>query len=168
MKKILLSMVVVAVLAVAFFGVSTAFAQTPTPGTSGYGMGAGRGMRGGIAGAGLQGTQSGILHDEIVAAFAQKLGLTVDEINTRLANGETLSQIAASKGYTFDQFTALMVEARTQAIDAAVKAGTLTQAQADWMKTRGMFMNGQGRFGQGAGQGRFANPSCPYYNQTTP
>lgn len=69
-----------------------------------------------------------------------------------------MGQIATSKGLTTEQFSALMVDARNQAIDQAVKAGTLTQAQADWMKQRGAgqmggIMNGQGQ-AQGQAQGQ--------------
>jgi hypothetical protein len=69
-----------------------------------------------------------------------------------------------------------MTDARTQAIDQAVKAGTLTQAQADWMKTRGGAMNNGGMMGagqRGAGRGMRGNgtgdpATCPYFNQTNP
>ncbi len=133
-------------------------------------MGYGRGMRGGMGqGAGYgynaTGTGEGILHDAMISYFAEKLGLTVDQINTRLANGETLAQIAYYTGLTVDQFRTLMVDARSQAIDQAVKDGTLTQAQADRMKQRGAGMGG-GRgagIGRGVGQGQYANPACPYY-----
>ena len=134
----------------------------------------GRGTRGGMMG-NAAGTvdQDGPMHDEMMAAFAQKLGISVDDLNARLAKGETMAQIAASKGFTADQFTALMTEARAQAIDQAVKNSTLTQAQADWMKQRGaggMMGNGQnmgGRGMRGAGQGQFTNPNCPH-TQTNP
>ncbi len=116
------------------------------------------------AGMGLAGSGQGILHDAMIAAFAQKLGISVDDLNARLAKGETMAQIASSKDLTAEQFIALMKDARTQAIDQAVKDGTLTQAQADWMKTRGgMFGAGQGA---GRGMGRGNAGSCPYYPQT--
>ena len=64
-----------------------------------------------------------------------------------------------------EQFQTLMADARSQAIDQAVQAGTLTQAQADWMKQRGAGQMGMGarRGMSGAGQGQFTNPACPYY-----
>jgi hypothetical protein len=172
MNKFVLSLVIVAVLAVALGTTGVAFAQGQVPSTpqnpgSGWGAGmmGGRGMRGGMMGTRAAGSQTGFLHEEMVAAFAEKLGLTVDELNARLANGETIAQIASSQGLTIDQFRTLMAEARAQALDQAVEDGTLTQAQADWMKQRGAEVMGGGH---GVGQGRFANPSCPYYNQANP
>jgi hypothetical protein len=125
-------------------------------------------MRGGMMGANAAGTQDGLMHDEMIAAYAQKLGLTVEDLNTRLANGETMSQVALSQGLTAEQFTALMVDARSQALDQAVKNGTLTQVQADWMKQRGAGQMMGGRGMRGAGQGQGANPDCPYLSQTQP
>jgi hypothetical protein len=115
------------------------------------------------------GTQTSFLHDELIAAWAARLNLSVDELNTRLANGETMSQIAASAGISVDQFRSLMSEVRATALDQAVAAGTITQAQADWLKTRGMGSTGAaGRGMRGSGQGQFANPSCPYYTPANP
>jgi hypothetical protein len=174
MKKLLLSIVLVAVVAIALGSAGFVYAQatnppTQVPGTGyGYGMG-GRGMRGGMMNQGqAAGTQDGILHDGMISVYAQKFGLTVDELNARLAKGETVAQIASSKGLTADEFQTLMAEARSQAIDQAVKAGTLTQAQADWMNQRGAGMANGGRGMRGTGMGRNANPDCPYYPQTNP
>jgi hypothetical protein len=170
MKKLVISIIALAVVAVALGTAGFVYAQTPGPQQTpvpgigyGYGRMGGRGMRGGMMGAGAAGVQSGFLHDEMVTAFAQKLGVSVDDLNARLAKGETMAQIASSKGLSADQFTTMMTEARTQALDQAVKDGKITQAQADWMKQRGGMMGGRG-----AGMGRFANPDCPYDNQTNP
>jgi hypothetical protein len=118
--------------------------------------------------AAVAGDQDGLLHDGMMTVYAQKLGISVDDLNARLAKGETMAQIAFSTGLTADQFSTLMTDARSQAIDQAVKAGTLTQAQADWMNQRGAggMLGGRGRGTSGAGQGQFANPDCPYYPQT--
>ena len=167
MNKFVLVFVVVAILAVALGTAGFVYAQAPTPPTpangSGYGPGMGsRGARAGMtlapgSGAGMginaAGAQNGMFHDEMIVAYAQKLGISVEDLNARLTKGETMVQIAYSKGLTTDQFRTLMTEARSQAIDQAVKNGALTQAQADWMKQRG------------AGMGRFANPDCPYFTQ---
>jgi hypothetical protein len=156
---------VVAVLAVGSF--SVAYAQSPTqaPGT-GTGFMGGRGTSSGMA------ADDGILHDYMIAAYAEKLSIPVADLEARIDSGETMAQIALSTGLTIDQFRTLMVEVRSQAIDQAFNDGVLTQAQADWMNQRGA---GQmaARMGnalgmRGAGQGQFNNPICPYYNQTTP
>ena len=187
MKKLVFAIAVVATLAVALLSNGNVFAQgtTPpdpqTPG-SGNGRGAG-GMMGGRAmgnGGMMSGNRavgSGILHDGMIAVYAEKLGISVDNLNARLANGETMAQIAASNGLTAEQFTTMMSDARTQAIDQAVKAGTLTQAQADWMKTRsgatgssGARGNAGGMMGAGqVGRGMRGNAAgCPYFSQTNP
>ena len=83
----------------------------------------------------------------MIAVYAQALGISVEDLNARLANGETVSQVAAEKGLTAEQFSALMADARSQAIDQAVQDGTLTQEQADWLKTRGARMSGGSRSG---------------------
>ena len=174
MNKTLLSIVIVAVVAIALGTAGFVYAQAPTPQTpvpgSGYGQGmmGGRGARGGMMNQNATGTQDGLLHDEMIAVYAQKLGISVEDLNARLAKGETMAQISSSKGLTADQFTTLMADARSQAIDQAVKDGTLTQAQADWMNQRGGGMANGGRGMRGNGQGRNANPDCPYYPQTNP
>jgi hypothetical protein len=184
MNKTLLSIVIVAVVAIALGTAGFVYAQAPTPQTpvpgSGYGPGmmngqsnrggmmGGQGARGGMMNQNAAGTQDGLLHDEMIAVYAEKLGISVEDLNARLTKGETMSQIASSKGLTADQFTTLMADARSQAIDQAVKDGTLTQAQADWMKQRGAGMMAGGRGMRGTGQGRNANPDCPYYSPTQP
>ena len=153
MKKFIVSIALIAVVVVALGSTSSVFAQTPTPQTP------------------VPGTQLGFLHDEMVTVYAQELGLSVDDLNARLANGETMAQIAYSTGKSADEFRTLMVDVRTKAIDLAVKNGTITQEQADWMSQRGsgqMMGGGAGRGrggrGAGAGMGQFANPDCPYYS----
>lgn len=168
MKKLILAVVIVATLVVAFGTTAFVSAQAPTPQgpqAPGSGYGYGRGMMGGRAANGGVAGQ-GILHDTMIAVFAEKLGVSVDDLNDRLSAGETMAQIAAEKGFTAEQFTTLMTEARSQAIDQAVKDGTLTQAQADWMKQRGGGMMG-GFAGRGAGRSMRGNTAgCPYFTQS--
>jgi len=169
MNKLVLSFVILAVVVAALFTTGSVFAQGPAPqAQSGAAMG--RGPRGGQAGPNL--SQEGFLHDDLIAYYAEQLGLSVDELNTRLASGETLSQIAFSTGLSVDEFRALMVDARAAALDQAVTDGSLTQAQADWMAQHGAGVSagGAGRGMRGAaagsGLGQFANPDCPYTTVT--
>ncbi|MCE5208590.1 MAG: YckD family protein [Chloroflexi bacterium] len=145
-------------------------AQTATPPTpqdgTGNGFKGGRGSQQGMQQrSGTTSIGSGLLHDEILPIIAEKLGITVDELNTRLAEGETMSQIAYSLGWTYDDFRTLMLDARSQAIEQLVEEGTLTQEQADWISERGAGQMMGGR--RGMGQGQYSNPACPYY-QTNP
>ena len=170
MKKFAVTFMVVAVVVFALGSAGVAYAQTPAPG-AGTGLGSGwmggRGSQGGV-GAGNIALGEGILHDYLIAAYAEKLNIPVADLEARLDQGETLSEIAVSTGLTLDQFRTLMVEVRSQAIDQAVADGTLTQEQADWMKQHGAGQMGNGRGMRGGGQGQFANPDCPYYSQTNP
>ena len=173
MKKFVVTLMVVAVVVFGLSAVGVAYAQSPTqtPGT-GTGRMGGRGSQNGLGGANTP-VGDGILHDYMIAAYAEKLNIPVADLETRLANGETMAQIAISTGLTLDQFRTLMVEVRTQAIEQGLNDGVLTQAQADWMSQHGAGQMAGGQRGngfgmRGSGQGQFANPNCPYYNQTNP
>lgn len=175
MNKTILGIVGILVLALTLGTTSQVFAQTETPQAAaaglanGYGMG-GRGARGGAAlgQTTMAHSQDGILHDAMIEVYAEKLGISVDDLNAKLASGESLADIAFAAGLTADEFSALKVEARTAAIDQAVADGTLTQEQADWMTTRsGGAMRG-GFGSRGAGLGLNANPDCPYFGQIQP
>ncbi len=168
MKKWIIALVVVAVMAVAFTPATSVFAQ------SGSGNGFGGGMMGQPGASSTTGTGllSGTLHDYMIAAYADALNLTTDEIETRLASGETLSQIAISTGLTLDEFSTLLTDARASAIAAALADGVITQAQADWLTShmgganarRGGMGAGYGyaRTSGAAGTGLHLNANCPY------
>jgi hypothetical protein len=117
----------------------------------GYGPGGMMGGRGFRNGEGF-----GIMHDYMISAFASAVGLSVDEVNTRLANGATLTQIANAQGFTGDKLTQLITQVRKSALDQAVAAGLITQAQADRMLERMNDYSGPG-FGPGFG-------TCPMWD----
>jgi len=176
MKKIVAVLLVVAVAVVALGAVGLVYAQAPTPqapvdGTGyGYGM-MGGGMRGGRMGQSeFAGTGEGVMHDAMIAAFANELGLSVEALDAKLAAGETMADVAFAKGLTVEDFQTLMTDVRAQAVSQAVADGTLTQEQAEWMAQRGggQGMHGAGQGMHGAGQGQFSNPDCPYYGQVQP
>ena len=134
------------VLAVAVFGIAGfAYAQTQTPpeaeypclycGTAEGYVGRGRGMRDGGIGTGMWGTSDGEyapMHEIMLAAFADVLGLSVEELEARHDAGETMFEIAEAQGITPEEFSALMPGTRSVALDQAVAEGLLTQEQADW------------------------------------
>ena len=155
MKKFVKSFVILAVVALALGSATAVFAQGSTPGAPvGFGS---RGSRGGMgSGSALlnqnrDNFQDGVLHDEMIAAFAEALGLDADVVETRLADGETLAEIA---GLPIDEFRALMVEIQTLVHEWAVEEGILPES----MGPRG----GMGRFGgmQGGGQGLYGSGDC--------
>jgi hypothetical protein len=173
MNKLLKSMVIVAVVVIAFGTTTAVFAQSPTPQGPGTQVGNGRGgwndrgSRGAMLDQNRLQLEDALLHDEFVAAFADALGLTVDEINTRLDEGESLMQIILSTGLDFEAARTVFEDVRTQVLEQAVVDGIISQEQADWMLSRiggasrrlgGMYGKGQQLFGTGV---------CPN-TQTTP
>jgi hypothetical protein len=110
----------------AAFAVFQASAQTETPMApwGGYGQ-----MMGGR----WDGEGEGPMHDYMIAAFADALGLSADDLEARLDAGETLAAIAEAQELTPEQLEMLWLDARQQALEAAVADGVLTPAQADWM-----------------------------------
>jgi hypothetical protein len=86
-------------------------------------------------------------------AAAKALGMTSADLSAQLWGGKTLAAIATEKGVDIAVVqkavqAAEVAEAKT-AIQAAVTAGTLTQAKADWL-TQGLT---NGYWGPGADQG---------------
>ena len=64
---------------------------------------------------------------------ADYLGLTEAQLYSELESGKTLAQIAKDQGKSADGLVNALVDAAKQKLDTAVKAGRLTQAQADQM-----------------------------------
>jgi uncharacterized membrane protein len=166
MKKLLIiaSIALVAVLTLSVAGFAYAQGQTPQAPTmpanpnAGQGQGgwanggARQGMGGRFGGMGALAGQSaggyGLMHDEMIAAFAQALNISPEALQARLDAGDTMWAIAQEKGLSADQFTQLMQQARNASLQKAVADGTLTQAQADWMQQRM-----QGNYPDGYGPG---------------
>jgi uncharacterized protein YidB (DUF937 family) len=154
MKKIIIGAVIGIVLFAAFSAAGYAFARFTNPfnRSAGFGM---MGSRGGMMGGRFerngyeQSTGEGNkLHESMISALAEKLGLSASDLQSRLDKGETLSQVAASKNIDSSKLDTLVAEAYSGVLDQAVKEGTLTQTQADWMKQRGGgMMYGGGRGG---------------------
>ena len=163
MKKLVKSFVLLAVIAIALGSASVVFAQGSAPETP-MGFGA-RGNRGGKGSGSTLLNQTrdsfedGLLHDEMIAAFAEALGLDIEELETRLAAGETMVQIALSTGLSFEEFRTLFQEIRIQVHELAVEQGLLPESQGGWMNSRG---GGMGRFGgmRGTGQGLYGSGDC--------
>lgn len=104
----------------------------------GYGPG---GMMGGYGYGGMMGDLgtrrgTGIMHDYMISAFAKAVGLTVEEVDTRLAKGETFKEIAIAQGTAEADLSALVNQVRKAALDQAVADAVITQAQADQMLER--------------------------------
>jgi Spy/CpxP family protein refolding chaperone len=101
----------------------------------------GYGLRGGMISAdGIHGP----MHDYMLEALSVKLGLTVEELQDRLDNGETMWDIAVGQGLSAEEISTAMLSARSQALELAVEAGVITPKQADWMNSHMESMNGRG------------------------
>ncbi len=113
-------------------------------------------MLGAGAGSSLAGTGDGVLQPYIVQAWADALGLSVEELQARLDAGENLGMIAVSLGYSPEEVWALMSEVRAAAVEQALADGVITEEQAAWLLSTGqrqMQNMGQATPG-GAGFGR--------------
>ena len=143
MKKTIL-IVGLVVFALGVLGVGAVFAQDDTPPVP-YGHGA---M--------MNNGTSGPMHTFMAIEFAKALDLNVNDINTRLAAGETMYDIALSAGVAVEEFPALMTEVRAVASAEAVKANVITQEQADWMNSRRGNMGAGNCTGTGP-QGNYGN-----------
>ncbi len=177
MKKILIVSAVVIALVAALGVAGYAYAKTQLPFLSGnipYGTGMmgqysgpGGGMGGwranGGRGGGMGGWYAegeyGPLHEYMQAAIAEEFDLSVEELQALHDDGKTLWAYAQEQGMTQEEFAEKMLAARTQALQAAVADGVITQEQADWMLERmnQMWQNGGG-FGPCGGGGHFGGP----------
>jgi hypothetical protein len=90
------------------------------------------------------------LHDYMEKALAEKLGIPVATVEAQFDAGTTLYQIALDNGIAQADIIAFIAAVRTNAINAALADGVITQAQADRMLR--VSARGLGT-GMGAGQG---------------
>ncbi len=153
----------IAIIAVAMAVPSLAFAQGPAdPGNPGASTGPG-----GIMGKGGGNGWMAQYRDEMHAAIAKALGLSVEEFEAALASGQTVWQIAEAQGVSVEALQSAMQTAHADILAQAVADGTLTQEQADAMLAR---MNAHiaqgGRWGMGRGNGPQGGNSgnCPWAN----
>ena len=103
MKKTILIAGLV-ILALGVLGVGAVFAQDATPPVP-YGH---RQM--------MNGGTEGPMHTFMAIEFSKALDLNVNDVNTRLAAGETMYDIALSAGVTAEEFPAIMTTVRTTAL----------------------------------------------------
>ena len=93
------------------------------------GMGRRGGMGGGMGGGGGMGMIQS--HD----AAAKALGMTSDELYAAVQGGKSLADVAKDQEVSVATLVKAMVADAEADLAAAVKAGTMTQAQADTMKS---------------------------------
>ena len=96
--------------------------------------------------------------DVAMEAIADLLGMTPQQILNARIEGKTLAEIAKEQGVSEQQLIDAIVAAQVKRIEWALKDGTITQEQADWLIARAKamapfkitnpFAPGQGRFGR--------------------
>ena len=74
---------------------------------------------------------AGFGYQTMTESLSKLLGIPAEDIHTQRLAGKSLVQIAASKGKSEADVVGALLGARKAALDARVKAGTITQAQAD-------------------------------------
>jgi hypothetical protein len=84
---------------------------------------------GGPGGPGGHGFRGGLRAD--LATAAKALGMSESDLRTELMAGKSLAAIAKEKNVSVDTLVAALVAQEKQELADAVKAGRLTQAQAD-------------------------------------
>jgi CO/xanthine dehydrogenase Mo-binding subunit len=167
MKKILLIAVGFMVAVFVFGMAGFAYAQSQTPPTpeypygpgmhamrgvegmpGGYGRGYGHGMMGGYGMHGDWDGEYGPMHEAMIAALAEALGLTPEELEARHDAGETMWQIAESEGLSAEEIQEFMLSAHDTALEDAVANGQLAEDQAEWMDAH-MEQMWSGEYGNG-------------------
>jgi hypothetical protein len=106
-------------------GAGAVYAQTASP-TPRTGPPFGQGARAGMAAG--QHVAAGVPQSVL-----QRLGMTAEQLAAERQAGKSLAQIAQAKGVSKQALVDLILADRKAVVDERVKAGTLTQAQADAM-----------------------------------
>ena len=88
----------------------------------------------GIGGRGGHGHDGGVI-DDLHATAATALGITPETLMQEMRAGKTLAQVASDHGVSRDSLKATLTSAAQTAIQKALTAGQITQAQADELKS---------------------------------
>ncbi len=115
----------------------------------------------------------GPMHDYVEEALADSLGITEADVESALASGKTMYQIALDNGVKEADVPALLTKVHKTAFDKAVADGVITREQADFMlqrmSSRGYgfgncpMQNGQGgQYGRGNGYRGMMNSGGQY------
>jgi protein-disulfide isomerase-like protein with CxxC motif len=125
--KVLSLTLIVGIVAVVSVGMVFAQDDTPEPPYDGEGLGSwkwghGRGGRGGFP---------GIDREEVKTRLAGVLGMTLEEFDAAISDGETLASLAEANGVSFEELREVMDELFDEALATAVQDGNITQEQAD-------------------------------------
>lgn len=129
MKKLMVSLLLAGVIVAAFGFVSTANAQGPVDQPF-YGQGGGRGR---FDATSVDHVENEDVHNLMMELYSAELGISVEELESREAAGETMSQIVLSTGLSFEEFRALKTAVNTSVAEQALAAGYIDQTQYAWL-----------------------------------
>jgi hypothetical protein len=93
----------------------------------------------------------GVIDSYMHAALADILGLSIEELDTLHASGETVQTLLTEQGFPFEEIGEKRAAARAAALAAAEADGVITQEQADLMQNHIQNTGGKGHrrgFGQ--------------------
>lgn len=96
---------------------------------------------------------------EYKAEFAEALGLTVEELETAVADGKTIEEIAAEQGVDLE---ALKQEKMDEKLQEAIDSGRITEEQAEAIR------NGDVSFGKGQRGGKGSQRGGGFGRQQAP
>jgi hypothetical protein len=96
--------------------------------------------------------------DELHAAIADGLGMTVEEFDAAIQGGKTPFEIATDKGLTQAQFGEILLNAHKEVLALAVSDGKLTQDEADQILAHMQARIDQGLLPGGGKHGGDCNP----------
>jgi len=105
--------------------------------------------------------------DEMHAAIAEALGLSVDEFEAALDSGQTVWQIAEAQGVSVEALQETMQAAHADILAQAVADGVLTQEQADAILNHvgtGLMVGGGRGMRGGRGLRGGYDGGCPWDN----
>jgi uncharacterized membrane protein len=122
--------------------VAVAFAQEPPwkppfrskmPLHGPFGGGRGHGIDGPL---GMSIEEAQAYREKMGEAFAEALGISVEELEAAVAEGQTPCEIVEAQGLDATEVWDATASARQELLQRAVEDGLLTQRQADWISER--------------------------------
>lgn len=150
MKRLVIALAAVAVLAVGTAAVT--FAQTPTPGQTGWGC----------WGGGANGNYDPA-DNPTLAGLAEKLGMSAADLSKELQAGKSVAEVAKAKNVELKTLVEVLQAPQLEMLKWRVEKGYLTQEQADamqkYMAERTSYqLEQKGGFGYGWGRGGMMGP----------
>ena len=123
---------------VAIIGAASAFAHGPTdsqnpPSDGGWWQEMSQhcpGAGGMMAGWGMEVGEMGLGHPVTLGRVADTLGLTYEELTARLAQGETIAQVALAQGVAVGSVVTTITAPQSEVLQIRVKYGYLSETQA--------------------------------------